>query len=50
MENKIINNFLKFIEGDLETIKKDLEWFGSKISNDLEKLTIESQPTDKKDE
>ena len=51
MENKIINNFLKFIEKNVTpSIKKDFKWIGKIITEDLEKFTTEKKRTEKKDE
>ena len=49
MDNKIIDNFLKFIEKDVTpTIKKDFKWLGKTITKDLEKLTKEKKPSKKR--
>ena len=40
MDNKIIDNFFKFIEKNVvPTIKKDFTWLSKAITKDLEKLT-----------
>ena len=50
MDNKIIDNFFKFIEKNVvPTIKKDFTWLGKAITKDLEKFTKEKKSI-KKDE
>ena len=51
MENKIIDKFLKFIKKDVGSIiKKDFNWLGKTIVEDLEKLTQKKKKSKKKDE
>ena len=49
MDNKIIDNFFKFIDKNVvPTIKKDFKWLGKAITKDLEKLTKEKKPSKKR--
>ena len=51
MENKIINNFIKFIEKNVTpSIKKDFKWLEKAITEDLEKITKENNISKKKNE
>ena len=50
MANKIIDQFLKFIEKNVApTIKKDFKWLGKAITRDLEKLTKDKKRSKKND-
>ena len=50
MDNKIIDQFLKFIEKNVApTIKKDFKWLGKAITRDLEKLTKDKKRSKKND-
>ena len=51
MENKIIGKFLKFIQKDVGSIiKKDFNWLGKTITEDLEKLIQKKKKSKKKNE
>jgi hypothetical protein len=50
MDNKIIDQFLKFIEKDVApAIKKNFQWLNKTIIKDLEKLTKEKKSSKKKE-
>ena len=49
MDNKIIDEFLKFIEKEVTpNIKKDFKWLGKTITKDLKKLTEKKKLSKKK--